>query len=101
MRGGEARRRQLGDCGRAERISPYRAGDIVEAQVKLTVRPGIDVENLEVPLPVEDDDEPDEYSIRREVEVVDTPVGERRGRRRDRGGPNFPQSVPRSKEEPE
>jgi CDP-diacylglycerol--serine O-phosphatidyltransferase len=49
----------------------------------------------------EDDDEPDEYSIRREVEVVDTPVGERRGRRRDRRGPNFPKSIPRSKEEPE
>lgn len=46
----------------------------------------------------EDDDEPDEYSLRREIEVVDTPVGERRGRRR---GPSFPKSIPRSKEEPE
>jgi len=49
----------------------------------------------------EDDEEPDEYSIRREIEVVDTPVGERRGRRRDRRGPNFPKSIPRSTEDPE
>ena len=42
----------------------------------------------------EDDEEPDEYSIRREIEVVDTPVGERRGRRRERRGPNFPKSTP-------
>jgi CDP-diacylglycerol--serine O-phosphatidyltransferase len=49
----------------------------------------------------EDDDEPDEYSIRREVEVVDTPVGERRGRRRERRGPSFPKPIPRSKEESE
>jgi hypothetical protein len=49
----------------------------------------------------EDDEEPDEYSIRREIEVVDTPVGERRGRRRERRGPNFPKPIPRSKEEPE
>lgn len=49
----------------------------------------------------EDDDEPDEYSIRREVEVVDTPVGERRGRGRRPRSPNFPKSIPRSKEETE
>ena len=51
----------------------------------------------------EDDEEPDEYSIRREVEVVDTPVGERRGRRRDHRGASFPKSIPRpgSQEESE
>jgi CDP-diacylglycerol---serine O-phosphatidyltransferase len=49
----------------------------------------------------EDDEEPDEFSMRREVEVVDTPVGERRGRRRDRRGPGFPKSIPRSTEDPE
>jgi hypothetical protein len=49
----------------------------------------------------EDDDEPDEYLIRREIEVVDTPVGERRGRRRDRRGSPFPKSITRTKEDPE
>jgi CDP-diacylglycerol--serine O-phosphatidyltransferase len=49
----------------------------------------------------EEDEEPDEYSIRREIEVVDTPVGERRGRRRDRRSSHFPKSIPRSKEDPE
>jgi hypothetical protein len=33
--------------------------------------------------------------------VVDTPVGERRGRSRDRRAPNFPKAVPRSSEDPE
>lgn len=49
----------------------------------------------------EDDEEPDEYTLRREIEVVDTPVGERRGRRPDRRSSNFPKAIPRSKEDPE
>jgi CDP-diacylglycerol--serine O-phosphatidyltransferase len=49
----------------------------------------------------EDDEEPDEYTLRREIEVVDTPVGERRGRRRDRRSANFPKAIPRTKEDPE
>ncbi|MBK5188651.1 MAG: CDP-diacylglycerol--serine O-phosphatidyltransferase [Gemmatimonadaceae bacterium] len=49
----------------------------------------------------EDDEEPDEYSIRREIEVVDTPVAERRGRRRDRRSTNFPKPISRPNEESE
>jgi CDP-diacylglycerol---serine O-phosphatidyltransferase len=49
----------------------------------------------------EDDLEPDEYTLRREVEIVDTPVGERRARSRDGRGSGFPKAAPRSKEDVE
>jgi CDP-diacylglycerol---serine O-phosphatidyltransferase len=49
----------------------------------------------------EDEEELEDYAMTREVEFVETPVGERRGRRRGRRHADFPKPIARPREESE